>query len=88
IYCTCIPVMIHPSNVFDFHASPDENFKMIDEKMLSKLKDNLKRYCLAVSESGALRNISNLSRLLSTFKFTPQNFFATYATGFVVSKHK
>jgi len=86
--CTCIPVMIYPSNVFDFHASPDENFKMIDEKMLSKLKDNLKRYCLAVSESGALRNISNLSRLLSTFKFTPQYFFATYATGFVVSKHK
>lgn len=85
--CKCIPVMIHPSNIFDYHASPAENFKMINNEMLLKLKENLKNFCVAVSEGEAIRNVNSLSRLLSTFNLTPNRFFSVYTTN-AIRQHK
>lgn len=84
--CICIPIMIHPSNIFDFHASPDKEFRMINNNFILKLKEQLKRYCIAISENNALRNASDLSKLLVTFNLTPESLFATYTTGFIINK--
>lgn len=78
--CKCIPVMIHPSNIFDYHASPAENFRIINNEMLLKIKENLQRFSVAVSEGGALRNVNALSRLLLTFNLTSDKFFSAYTT--------
>ena len=84
--CECIPIMIHPSFTFDFHASPNKSFRMINNEMLSKLKNNLRKYCIAVSADGALKNAISLSKLLSTFNLTPQTFFTAYTTDFAICK--
>lgn len=59
--------MIYSSNIFDFYASPNKEFRMINNNSILKLNEQLKRYCIAIFENNALRNASNLSKLLVTF---------------------
>ena len=84
--CSCIPIMIHPSLKFDKHASPAEDFRMIDTAMLDRLKDNIRRYCIAVSESGVFKDIRRLSSVLNTFHLTPNTFFDTYTTNYLYER--
>lgn len=59
---------------------------MINNNTILKLKEHLNRYCVAVSENNALRNASDLSKLLITFNLTPESLFTTYTTDFAINK--
>lgn len=81
--CSCIPIMIHPSVKLDKHASPAEDFRMIDTAMLNRLKENVRKFCIAISVSGVFKNVSALSDTLDTFNLTPNGFFKSYTTDYL-----
>ena len=78
--CKCIPIMVHPSNVFDKYASPSKDFRMIDEERLLLLKNKLKEFCKAISVEGNFKNLQQLTLILNNFSFTPDKFFNVYTT--------
>ena len=84
--CTCVPIMVHPSVKFDKHASPAEDFRMIDTAMLNLIKDNVRRYCVAVSVDGVFKDIRALSNALGTFNLTPNGFFKSYTKDYLYEK--
>ena len=84
--CTCVPIMVHPSVKFDKHASPAEDFRMIDIAMLNLIKDNVRRYCVAVSVDGVFKDIRALSNALGTFNLTPNGFFKSYTKDYLYEK--
>lgn len=80
---TRIPIMIYPSNTFDKHASPSDDFRIIDTDALENLKNKLRDYCKAISANGTFKNLHKLSSTLDTFGLTPEKFFKTYAVPFI-----
>lgn len=80
--CSCIPVMIHPSNVFDKYASPSNEFCMINEEKLLLLKTKLKEFCKAISVNGNFKDLRQLTQILNNFSLTPDNFFENYTTSY------
>lgn len=78
--CSCIPIMVHPSNVFDKYASPAADFRMMDEERLVLLKDKLKEFCKAISIDGNFKSPRQLTQILNQFCLTPDLFFSTYTT--------
>lgn len=81
--CSCIPVMVHPSNVFDKYASPSKDFRMIDEEKLLLLKNKLKDFCKAISTNGNFKNPQQLTLILNDFSLTPDKFFGIYTTSYL-----
>lgn len=75
--------LIHPSVKFDKHASPAEDFRMIDTAMLNRLKENVRKFCIAISVSGVFKNVSALSDTLDTFNLTPNGFFKSYTNDYL-----
>ncbi|MBQ4600354.1 MAG: DEAD/DEAH box helicase family protein [Oscillospiraceae bacterium] len=78
--CRCIPVIVHPSCCFDFHASPAEDFRVIDAERLALLKQKVRDFCTAVASNGTFKNVKELSQMLAYYQFTPELFFKAYAT--------
>ena len=79
----CTPIMIHPSTEFDIKASPTSDFRIIDDKKLSKLKANLKKFCEEISTSGKFKDHIALSKELDVFGFTTKGFVYNYTTDFI-----
>lgn len=80
--CSCVPIMIHPSNVFDKYASPARDFRIINTEKLLFLKVKLKEFCNAISVNENFKNSQQLTQILSKFSFTTDQFFNIYATTF------
>ncbi len=78
--CICIPVMIHPSNVFDKYASPSQEFKIINNEKLFLLKSKLKEFCKAIAVKDNFKNGRILTQILQNFSLTANDFFEVYAT--------
>ena len=76
--------MVYHTNRFDVHASPAENFRILDNERLTLLKRRVKEFGVAVSADGAFKNPKVLSQLLVSHNLTRELFFDTYTTGYVV----
>ena len=81
---TAIPIMVYHTNRFDVHASPAEDFRILDNERLTLLKRRIKDFGVAVSADGAFKNPKVLSQLLVSHNLTRELFFDTYTTGYVV----
>ena len=81
--CSCIPVIVHPSNVFDKYASPAGNFRVINGEKLLLLKTKLQDFCKAIATDGNFKDLQQLTQLLNAFSLTPEKFFACYSVSFV-----
>lgn len=81
--CSCIPVIVHPSNVFDKYASPAGNFRVINGEKLLLLKTKLQDFCKAIATDGSFKDLQQLTQLLNAFSLTPEKFFACYSVSFV-----
>lgn len=79
---TRIPIMVYPTAVFDKHASPNDDFRIIDNGVLDNLKSKLRDYCKTISTNGAFQDIHKLSAALDAFSLTPEKFANTYSIPF------
>ena len=78
-HCERIPIIIHPSCVFDKYSSPTDDMRIIDTDMLLLLKTKIKEYCNTISTNGNFKDLKVLSQLFNEFSFTPNLFFNRYS---------
>ncbi len=72
----CIPIIIHRNNKFEKSASPEEDFRILDKNNLDLLKENVKRFAIALCND--ISNIDNLDILLKNYNLTKENFINYY----------
>lgn len=74
------PIMIHNSRKFEYAASPNQRIRVIDPENLDKLKGKLREFTTQVAHRKY--EVSVISNLLSTLKFTPSEFVNEYTASF------
>ncbi|MDY5252785.1 MAG: DEAD/DEAH box helicase family protein [Erysipelotrichaceae bacterium] len=79
---SCIPVIVHPSKVFDKYASPAGDFRVINNEKLFLLKTKLYDFCKAIATDGSFKDLQQLTKLLNDFSLTPEKFFLCYSVSF------
>lgn len=79
----CQPIMIHPSNVIDKVASPDENMVIISEKELSALRKNIRDFYGALSHNGNMTDVEKINDLLKLYKLRKDDIISNYTVKFV-----
>lgn len=76
--CNCVPLLIHPSNLFE-HAStpaPDTRVMMIDD--LNRFKDAVRDYAKAVGEKLETIEHHEVLKILEHNNLTPKRIIATF----------
>ena len=77
------PIMIHPVNVFDKHASPKENTRIINKICLEKLKKQIKAYINAVVGTREIDKPKVVLKQLEHFEFTEAKFINAFTIKFI-----
>ena len=66
--CKCIPILIHVSTVIDESATAVENMRVINEKKLEILKEQVKNFATALTQNENWHNIDKIKELLLIYK--------------------
>lgn len=82
--CKYIPIMIHPSNKFHNACSPNSSIRIITNEGLSKLKKNLSDFIIAITSSGVVASVEEISKALITYKLTKEMIFTEYPENYKV----
>lgn len=82
--CNCTPIMIHPSNVFEYASSPHKNIRILTKDKLQKLSDNIIGFAKSVVIPENFNNLENINKLLIEFNLDNSNFVSSYTTSFKV----
>ena len=81
---TCIPIMIHNSNVFEHACSPDQNIRIITPELLSKFRHKVAAFAESLVASDVYRNTIQTQRLLTQFNLLGNMLVSEFTTGFKV----
>lgn len=71
-----VPIMVHPSNTFEYAASPHSDIRIMNSVKLELLKSNLMKFA-----KGIVANITDLNKideLMRQYSFTNKDFVSTY----------
>lgn len=77
------PIMIHPVNIFDKHAFPKENTRIMNEACLEKLKKQIKAYVNAVVGTNEIDKPKTILKQLEYFEFTEAKFINAFTSKFI-----
>ena len=75
-----IPILIHPSNKFEYAASPEKSIRIINPTKLEQLKTSVMQFSQAVSN--AAFDTATIDKLLKYYKFTSNEFIEEYTIGY------
>ena len=79
-----IPILIHPSNIYKRECSPNKETRIITEKQLNLLKDNIYDFIkeLSIQENYKDKNI--IERLLNNHLLSEKQIIDNYTIGFKI----
>ncbi|KGE73281.1 DEAD/DEAH box helicase family protein [Spirochaeta lutea] len=84
--CKFLPLMIHPSTRFHNACSPHEDIQIITSEKLEKLKKNIRAFIKAITSTGVISAVEEISRALITYKLTKDLLMSHYPDSFSISK--
>jgi len=84
--CVCTPILIHPSNRFNYASSPEANIRIMRDEELSKLKENVRKFIASVISNNYINKSDEIMKLLNNYKLNKSNFVNTYTTDFIVNE--
>ena len=84
--CFATPILTHPSNIFEYAASPDPDTRIINSEKLEELKKALLNFIKTSADSNNFRNPTKLSQILNQFNLTPENFIRYYTVNYKVKQ--
>jgi len=84
VSCQQTPIIVHKGNVFEYSCSPDDRIRIMNECLLSKLKQNIEIFAKNVVQNGNYRNPANINKLLEACSLQRQEFVKNYTTKFIV----
>lgn len=77
-----IPIMIHPSNIYNRECSPNELTRIITEKELNKLKDNINKFIKELSKQQNYKDRKIIEGLLNNHLLSGRNLLENYTVGY------
>lgn len=81
--CTFFPVLIHKSKIFDKAAIPEESFKILTEKNLEMLKENVLSFCKNIIACDNI-NENVINELLIEHNINQKNIILGYLSNFEI----
>lgn len=66
--CSMTPILVHPKTVFEHAASPDSRIRIINEAGLTKLRDAIRVYAIALASKGVFTVAKEVQRQLQFHK--------------------
>ena len=75
-----VPILIHPSCVFEYAASPSNDIRIINREKLEKLRRNLRDYATQIAAANYETN--TIARLLKSYYLEPKLFVENYTVRF------
>lgn len=82
--CTCYPIMIHNSNVFQYACSPNKNICIMTPELLDEFKKSIYMFATNVAQVSSFDNLVKINQLLSQFKLLGTQIVDTFTTNFRV----
>lgn len=82
--CTCFPIMIHKSNIFEYACSPDRKIRIMTPELLERFKTNINQFSVNVTKVDVFDNPVKINQLLQQFKLLGDQIFSTFTTTFSV----
>lgn len=78
----CVPIIIHPKNLFAVDASPEDDFRIMDSICLEKLKNKVKEFTVALaSDKSNFENDKEIFDKLRYYHLTNERFIFEYTIG-------
>lgn len=81
----CIPVLVHPSNILDLHATPVQNMKIMTSELLDKLKRQIKDFFTALVSEEGWNDMTKIGELLLAYKLRGKDIVPQYTTDYRTS---
>jgi len=72
------PILVHPSSVFEYAATPPPGVRVITEECLSKLRDAVRAFVHAIRASVSGLDTAKAKELLEHHRLTPDALLAAY----------
>ena len=79
----CQPIMVHPSNVIDKVASPDENMVVITERELGLFRQSIRGFYRDLSYNGNIVDVEKINELLKIYKLRKDDIIGNYTVKYV-----
>jgi hypothetical protein len=76
--CKCIPLLVHPSDVFENAATPPPGARIITTEKLNELKSAFRSYIHAARSSLINLDVAKVKKLLDHHRLTPDELIATF----------
>lgn len=76
--CSFVPIMIHPSNVFEYAASPHEKIKIITKDKIEQLAIAIKNFVKSVAVDNKINDRDSIKELLTHYKLRPADIISNY----------
>jgi hypothetical protein len=83
--CTAIPIMVHPSEIFEKAATPHPGTRVMTTERLNALRDALRGFARALGAPGAITDRVKVAELIRHFKLTANDFVNAYTAPSVAS---
>lgn len=81
-----IPIMIHPSNIYNRECTPNKKTRIITEVELNRLKDNINKFIKELSKPQNYKDRNNIERLLNNHLLSGRNLVENYTIEYKISK--
>lgn len=81
-----IPIMIHPSNIYNRECTPNKKTRIITEVELNRLKDNINKFIKELSKPQNYKDRNNIERLLNNHLLSRINLVENYTIEYKISK--
>ena len=76
--CKPIPIMIHPSNVLDFSATPDKDTRIITKEKLLDLKQNIQSLSQSIISGNSFHGVDKIQDQLQYYYLNHKQFIQKY----------
>jgi len=82
--CGAIPIMVHPSHVFEHAATPHADTRIITKANLAELRDAIRGFIKAVASQLQQIDSHKISEMLVQFSLSADKFIGAYTTKYRV----
>lgn len=80
--CSYTPIMVHPSDVFEYAASPNPRIRIIQKDKLRDFSEAVKEFIKSVATNNELGNPAAIREKLIAYKLRASDFVDTYTVSF------
>lgn len=84
--CKYKPILIHPSNIFEYDASPKVETRIINNEKLELFRKNVSQFINSLCSENKINDDKSIRERLIHYKLTSDKFCDTYTISFKTSK--